>query len=126
MITGLLLALAQDSIAPGLAWTTGKQPNLSVAYIEYDVGLTLSAVCQSRSFTLALGGLPPARADASYRRLEVNLTDDTLRAGDWAVSSNGERSAALDCACGICPPSIEDATPHRSRAWRRLHAGPPI
>ncbi|WP_313014456.1 hypothetical protein [Brevundimonas sp.] len=101
MITGLLLALAQDSIAPGLAWTTGKQPNLSVAYIEYDVGLTLSAVCQSRSFTLALGGLPPARADASYRRLEVNLTDDTLRAGDWAVSSNGERSAALSTAPAV-------------------------
>lgn len=100
MITALLLTLAQTA-APNLAWSIAKRDSLSMAYIEYDVGVTVSAICRNRSFILSLTGLPTAPPDATYRKLEVNLSDDTLRSSDWVVSPIGERTTALSTAPAV-------------------------
>lgn len=101
MIAALLYAVAQQAAASDLTWSSGKRGDLEAAYIEYDVGITLTIACQNRRFAFLIGGLPPAPGETSYRKLDVNVPDDTLRSSDWAVSPNSDRTIATSTAAPI-------------------------
>lgn len=109
MIAELLLALAQEAVVPDLAWTATKKDGLEAVYIEYDVGVTLSAICRDRTFILALGGLPPAVEGAASRKLEINVRDDVLRSSDWNVAPNSNPSVALSTAPSIYARRLRSA-----------------
>ncbi|MFA4938788.1 hypothetical protein [Brevundimonas sp.] len=101
MIAGLLLALAQEAVAPDLAWTATKRDGLEAASIEYDVGVTLSAACRNGRFVFALGGLPTTGASEGTRKLDVSLRDPVLVSSVWSVAPNSNGSVVLAPAPSI-------------------------
>lgn len=100
MIATALLALVQAASAD-LAWTSVQRDGLKAASIDYDVGITLSAVCRNRSFVLAVAGLPSATGTAEYRKLDVSLRDGALVSSHWNIAPNSNGSVALSLAPSV-------------------------
>jgi hypothetical protein len=101
VIASLLLALAQEAVAPDLNWTATKKDGLEAASIEYDVGVTLSAACRNGRFVFALGGLSTMTGSAATRKLDVSLRAPALVSSTWSVAPNSNGSVVLAPAPSI-------------------------
>ncbi|NSX34681.1 hypothetical protein HTK96_15020 [Brevundimonas vesicularis] len=109
MIASLLLALAQEPAAPDLSWTATKRDGLVAASVEYDVGLTLSTVCQNGRFMFAVGGLPAMAGSETTRKLDVSLRGPALASSSWSIAPNSYGSVVLAPAPSIYARHLRSA-----------------